>query len=245
MTATTAQKVQQTKQKPSNEAKKVSTNLNDMKKGDVFSETVHYRFMGKVGLEYEFENTATGLIVGISPDYVETFLLSAEQFDTEVEVGKEDKYWTQKQIDESGRTDVNVGDLRLPGIKTIWDSITGKDVFCVIYGVNPEKLTKKEFQARREKQMEDAVAEIEKAQKSRTGVAKMAEMVIKKIQENPIFDYDPKPPRLLRGYKIEFKSNDGRYDCVDMDKPNDDNIRPVNINTITTLVYNRVKYIVK
>ena len=54
--------------------------------------------------------------------------------------------------------------------------------------------------------------------------------------------------RVLRGYKVQFASRDGRYDCVDMDIVRTDKesgIRPVNINTIKWLIFNGVKYIVK
>lgn len=54
--------------------------------------------------------------------------------------------------------------------------------------------------------------------------------------------------RVLRGYKIQFESRDGRYDCVDMDITKTDKesgIRPVNILTIKWLIFNGVKYIVE
>lgn len=38
--------------------------------------------------------------------------------------------------------------------------------------------------------------------------------------------------RILRGFKIQFESRDGRYNCIDMDIDGEDNIRPVNINTL-------------
>ena len=54
--------------------------------------------------------------------------------------------------------------------------------------------------------------------------------------------------RVLRGYKIQFESRDGRYDCVDMDITKTDKesgIRPVNINTIKYLIFDGVKYVVE
>ena len=68
------------------------------------------------------------------------------------------------------------------------------------------------------------------------------------IQNNPIKDYIEGEDRVLRGYKIQFVSRDGRYDCVDMDIERTDKeagIRPVNINTISQLIYNGTKYVVK
>ena len=52
----------------------------------------------------------------------------------------------------------------------------------------------------------------------------------------------------LRGYKIQFESRDGRYDCVDMDITKTDKesgVRPVNINTIKYLIFDGVKYVVE
>ncbi len=60
--------------------------------------------------------------------------------------------------------------------------------------------------------------------------------------------YEEGEDRVLRGYKIQFESRDGRYDCVDMDITKTDKesgIRPVNILTIKWLIYNGVKYVVE
>lgn len=60
--------------------------------------------------------------------------------------------------------------------------------------------------------------------------------------------YEEGEDRVLRGYKIQFESRDGRYDCVDMDIVRTDKesgIRPVNINTIKYLIFDGVKYVVK
>ena len=54
--------------------------------------------------------------------------------------------------------------------------------------------------------------------------------------------------RVLRGYKIQFESRDGRYNCVDMDIQQTDKesgVRPVNINTIKYLIFDGVKYVVE
>ncbi len=68
---------------------------------------------------------------------------------------------------------------------------------------------------------------------------------LKMVQENPISEYAPGEMRELRGYKVQFNSRDGRYDCIDMDLPKNDNVRPVNINTLQWLVYRGVKYVVE
>lgn len=53
--------------------------------------------------------------------------------------------------------------------------------------------------------------------------------------------------RILRGYKMQFVSRDGKYRCMDMDITRTDKEtgeRLVNINTISQLIYNGTKYIV-
>ena len=54
--------------------------------------------------------------------------------------------------------------------------------------------------------------------------------------------------RILRGYKVQFTSRDGRYNCVDIDIPKAEKeigIRPVNLNTIKWIIFGGVKYVVK
>ncbi len=68
------------------------------------------------------------------------------------------------------------------------------------------------------------------------------------IQNNPIKDFIEGEDRVLRGYKMQFVSRDGKYKCLDMDierNSKEDGIRLVNINTIKALVFNGVKYVVE
>lgn len=68
------------------------------------------------------------------------------------------------------------------------------------------------------------------------------------VQSNPIKDYTEGEDRVLRGFKIQFVSRDGKYRCMDMDITKTDKesgIRPVNILTIKWLIFNGVKYIVE
>lgn len=71
---------------------------------------------------------------------------------------------------------------------------------------------------------------------------------LKYVQDNPVSEEIPGEERVLRGYKIQFSSRDGRYNCRDMDievTSKEAGIRPVNINTISELIYNGVRYVVK
>ena len=51
--------------------------------------------------------------------------------------------------------------------------------------------------------------------------------------------------RVLRGFKIQFESRDGRHDCIDMDIEDANNVRPVNINTIKWIILGGTKYVVE
>ena len=71
-------------------------------KNNLFTEFSQFKFTGKkdsLRQTLEFEHVQTGEIVSIGSTYVENFLISADHYEKEVFVGKEDKYWTQKQID--------------------------------------------------------------------------------------------------------------------------------------------------
>lgn len=65
---------------------------------------------------------------------------------------------------------------------------------------------------------------------------------------NPILGFEEGEDRVLRGYKVQFESRDGKYNCVDMDierTEKESGVRPVNINSLKWLIFNGVKYIVK
>ena len=200
-------------------------NITGIKKGDIFSESSHYIFEHFEGNNSVFKHKESGTTVSLGVSYVQNLLTSADQFDTTLEVGKEDK--------------LN-GEL---GIRSIWQNIHSKDVFTVCFRKQDKDLSAKKIK--------DAINLIEAAQKNKKGVAAIAKMVVEKVQNNPILPYEPGESRILRGYKIQFESRDGKYNCVDMDlltdlsTEDDKAIRPVNINSIEWLIYHGVKYIVK
>ena len=99
----------------------------------------------------------------------------------------------------------------------------------------------------------DAIVEqfsnsIDTVKNNKKGVANAAKNLVTELVNNPVLPYEEGEDRVLRGYKIQFESRDGRYDCVDMDIVRTDKesgIRPVNINTIKYLIFDGVKYVVK
>lgn len=207
--------------------------LTDVKKGDIFSESSHYIFTGKDGLNFQFNHVESGETVQLNPNYVQNLLTTGDQYFEEKEVTKEDK--------KDGT----------PGIRTIWESIHSAKVFTVSFKKQDNPLSASKLKALRDEQAQKALDAIEKAKVSKKGVANAALIAIQEIQKNPINAIEPGESRMLRGYKVQFDSRDGRYNCVDMNllQPNSTDtskaIRPVNINTIEWLVVDGVRYIVK
>jgi hypothetical protein len=225
-------------------------NAGDIVEDDIFSEVSHYTFLGMDGKDLKFNHHASGTNVTLTADYVEKFLKTANQFTSEVEVGKEDKLWTLKRIEEATKAntlpkDVREGDVMVPGIRTLWENIHGAQVFTVCFQKQGSALSDKKLAELRNAQIDAGIDAIDKAVKGKTGVAKAAAEQMKKIQENPIIPFETGDMRELTGYKVQFHSRDGRYNCVDMKITTGMNIRPVNINTIEWLVYDGIKYIVK
>lgn len=203
-------------------------NLSKIKLGDVFSEESHYVVINITNGTVVFQHVESKQVVELAKTYVRDLLSSADQYDEVVKVTKEDK--------KDGT----------PGIRTIFDKIKSSEVFTVVFKKQDKPKTKKAFEAEREEQREKAVAMIEKAKKDKKSMAVAYKEALSFIQDNPIKDFTEGEDRTLRGYKIQFVSRDGRYDCIDMDLLNEEShIRPVNINTIKELIYNGTKYVVE
>lgn len=221
--------------------------LNEVEVGDVFSEESHYVYLGQSNGKRQFKHLESKQTVNLDDRYVSELLQTADQFQDTIEVGVEDKHWTQKQIDEAKKkgtleadSTVREGDVKLQGIRSLWSNIHTTQVFSVCFNKKGKELTKKALTAAKTKQIEDALANIS------TGKITL-EDAFKGVQENPIFPVEKGEERVLRGYKVQFSSTNGFYDVVDMDIEDDGkgaNLRKVNINEINWLVVNGVKYLV-
>lgn len=198
---------------------------------DVLSEVSHYRVIGiNADDSIRVVHTESGDVVNIGRTYVQNYIKSGDNFVEEVKVTKEDK---------------KDGTL---GIRSIFEGIHSGQVFTVCFKKQNKPKSKKKLQEEINTIIEQFSNSIDSIKNSKKGVANAAKNLVTELVENPILPYEEGEERVLRGYKIQFESRDGRYDCVDMDITKTDKesgIRPVNINTIRYLIFNGVKYIVE
>lgn len=207
----------------------MKVNIKEIEVGDIFSEESHYVVNKVVKDRIEFLHVESGKKVSINNEYVANLLNTSDQYDNEVKVGKEDK--------KDGT----------PGIRTIFENIKSSEVFTVVFKKQDKPKTKKAIEAEKEAQRAEAVALIDKAKKAKKSMAVAYKEALEFIQNNPVKDYIEGENRILRGYKMQFVSRDGKYRCMDMDITRTDKEtgeRLVNINTISQLIYNGTKYIV-
>lgn len=198
---------------------------------DVLSEVSHYRVIGiNADNSVRAVHTESGDVVNIGRTYVENYIKSGDNFVEEVKVTKEDK---------------KDGTL---GIRSIFEGIHSGQVFTVCFKKQDKPKSKKKLNEEIDHLVNQFSEDIDKVRASKKGVAERAKQLITELVREPILPYEEGEERILRGYKIQFESRDGRYDCVDMDITKTDKesgIRPVNINTIQWLIYNGTKYIVE
>lgn len=201
-----------------------------LKEGSIISESSHYIVENILGSTATLTHFESGQQVQISTAYLASYTNSADLYDNEVKVGKEDK---------------KDGTL---GIRSIWENIHSGQVFTVCFKKQDKPKSQKKLNAEISSLIESFSNEIDNVKNNKKGVANCAKQLIEELVKNPILPYEEGEERVLRGYKIQFSSRDGRYDCVDMDITKTDKesgIRPVNINTIKWLIFNGVKYIVE
>ena len=207
----------------------MKVNIKEIEVGDIFSEESDYIVNKIANDRVEFLHLESGKKVSLNNEYVANLLNTSDQYDNEVKVGKEDK--------KDGT----------PGIRTVFENIKSSEVFTVVFKKQDKPKTKKAVEAEKETQRNEAVAIIDKAKKAKKSMATAYKEALEFIQNNPIKDYIEGEERVLRGYKMQFVSRDGKYRCMDMDINRTDKEtgeRLVNINTISQLIYNGTKYIV-
>ncbi|WEY17548.1 hypothetical protein [Kolpuevirus frurule] len=202
--------------------------IKSFKVGDVLSESSHYKVLADNGnLNFKLKHLESGDIVYIGKEYIHNYLESADDFTNEVKVTREDK---------------KDGTL---GIRSIFEGIHGSQVFTVCFKKQDTPKSKKKLQAELDAIIEQFSNRIESVKASKKGVADAAKNLVSTLVVNPILPYEEGEDRVLRGFKIQFESRDGRYNCIDMDIEDANNVRPVNINTIRWIILGGTKYVVE
>lgn len=208
----------------------MKVNLREIEVGDIFSEESHYVVKEVKSESVVFKHLESGKTVNLSNEYVYNMLNTSDQYEKEVKVTREDK--------KDGT----------PGIRTIFEGIKSSEVFTVVFKKQDKAKTKKQFESEKEAQRMEATSMIDKAKRQKKSMTTAYREALEFVQSNPIKDYTEGEDRVLRGFKIQFVSRDGKYRCMDMDiekTEKDTGERLVNINTISQLIYNGVKYTVE
>ena len=204
--------------------------VNQLEKGSIISESSHYIIRKISGSRAWLTHFESGEEVEIGVSYLKNYTNSADLYDREVKVTKEDK---------------KDGTL---GIRSIWENIHSGQVFTVCFKKQDKPKSKRKLQEEIDTIVEQFSNSIDTVKNNKKGVANAAKNLITELVNNPVLPYEEGEDRVLRGYKIQFSSRDGRYDCVDMDITKTDKesgIRPVNINTIKYLIFDGIKYVVE
>lgn len=204
--------------------------VNQLKQGSIISESSHYIVNRVVDSSAWLTHFESGQDVRIDINYLKSFTNSADLFETTVKVTKEDK--------KDGT----------PGIRSIWENIYSGQVFTVCFKKQDKPKSKKKLNEEIDYLVDQFSKDIDKVKASKKGVAERAKQLITELIREPILPYEEGEDRVLRGYKIQFESRDGRYNCIDMDIQQTDKesgVRPVNINTIKYLIFDGVKYVVE
>ena len=204
--------------------------INQLKAGSIISESSHYIVNRVSGSRAWLTHFESGEEVEIGVSYLKNYTNSADLYTQEVKVTKEDK---------------KDGTL---GIRSIWENIHSGQVFTVCFKKQDKPKSKRKIQEEVDAIIEQFSNSIDEVKNNKKGVANAAKNLITKLINNPVLPYEEGEERVLRGYKIQFESRDGRYNCVDMDitrTEKESGIRPVNINTISYLIFDGIKYIVE
>ncbi len=200
----------------------------EIKKGDILSESSHYRVKNILGSSVILEHFESKNEVSIDKGYLVNFCNTADGYTTEVKVTKEDK---------------KDGTL---GIRSIWENIHSSKVFTVCFKKQDKAKSQKKLNEEIDHLVKQFSADIDKVKANKKGVAEKAKELITELIKEPILPYEEGEDRVLRGYKIQFESRDGKYQCIDMDiEDSENNVRLVNINTIKWLIIDNTKYIVQ
>ena len=125
----------------------------EIKKGDILSESSHYKVKNILGNSIILEHFESRNEVSIDKDYLHNFCNTADNYITEIKVTKEDK---------------KDGTL---GIRSIWENIYNSKVFTVCFKKQDTKKSNKQFTTEVNALAEQMCKEIDQIKASKKGVA--------------------------------------------------------------------------
>lgn len=200
----------------------------EIKKGDILSESSHYRVKNILGSSVILEHFESKSEVSIDKKYLHNFCNTADSYITEIKVTKENK--------RDGTA----------GIRSIWENIYNNKVFTVCFKKQDKAKSQKKLNEEIDYLVKQFSADIDKVKANKKVTAERVKKLITELIREPILPYEEGEDRVLRGFKIQFESIDGKYQCIDMDiEDSENNVRLVNINTIKWLIIDNIKYIVQ
>ena len=192
--------------------------------GDAFSEISYLTVKEVRPNEVIFKHLTTGKEVTIGKEYVLELLHTANQYNEVKKVTKEDK--------RDGT----------PGIRTVFKNIGVGKMCTFVFQKQDKEMSKKDFNALVAKRTADAHTRFEKAKAGKKSTLEVFQSVVQEFIDNPVTNVIEGEMRTLIGYKIDFESTTGLYRCIDVNLPESDNIRPVNINTLTKVIVDNILY---
>ena len=204
--------------------------INQLKQGSIISENSHYIVNRVSGSNAWLTHFESGEEVQVGMSYLKNYTNSADLFETTIKVTKEDR--------KDGTF----------GIRSVWEGILSGQVFTVCFKKQDKPKSKKKLNEEIDHLVNQFSEDIDKVKANKKGVAERAKQLITELVREPILPYEEGEERVLRGYKIQFESRDGRYNCIDMDiarTEKEAGIRPVNILTIKWLIFDGIRYIVE
>lgn len=227
------------------------TNYTDLRPGDFLTEISSYTVK-------TVDKDKTVLIHGesrkevtIAKNYVELYMIPADQYTSEVIVGKEDTYWTEKQIQEAiakgvpNASNLREGDLKAKGIRSIFLDYPLRTACAVCFFKKDKPLSAKAY----EKAIEDKIAQ---DLQEITNGNKSLKDVLAESNKKPVLNYIPGEERVMIGYKISNFSQTSDYKFMDVKVPNPsspggfDHIeKSIDLSTIKWMVADGIKYILK
>lgn len=239
--------------------------IKDIEAGDLFYEKSHYVVLSKNDKSISFKHIQSNQVIELSNGYVLSLLDSADHYFSSIKIGKEDKVWTELQVNKEKEThqkanptlseleinetlqkfNIVTGGIKQKGLKSLWSEISISELFTVCFKKSDTKKTKAErekYKLDLQKQLMSSTnyqSLISNKDLNTSVLGDLLNEIIDNSIKNPYTELKSGELRTLRGYKLQNTSDNGLYNCMDLDI---NESRPVNLNTIQWIIYKGIKY---